>query len=40
MIQHIVIPTLGRTHNQITYENLPDNLKEKVYFTVQPHEYD
>ena len=36
----IVIPTLGRIHKQITFERMPDNLKSKVVFVVQKHEYD
>lgn len=35
----IFIPTLGRLHNQITYEGLPDSWKSITQFVVQPHEY-
>jgi len=40
MIDYIVIPTLGRTHKQITYNNLPERYQNQTLFTVQPHEYD
>lgn len=40
MIDKIVIPTLGRINKQVTYNSLPDSLKSKTFFTVQPHEYD
>lgn len=40
MIDYIVIPTLGRTHKQITYNNLPEQYQNQTLFTVQPHEYD
>lgn len=38
-LDYIVIPTLGRTENQVTYNNLPDKWKQKVRFVVQPHEF-
>jgi len=40
MISHIVIPTLGRIHNQITYNNLPDKYKNITKFIVQHHEFE
>ena len=40
MIDYIIIPTLGRVHKQITYNNLPVEYQNKTFFTVQPHEYD
>ena len=40
MIDKIFIPTLKRVDNQITYDNLPDKLKEKVVFVVQSWERD
>jgi hypothetical protein len=39
-MDYIVIPTLGRVHKQITYNNLPESLQNQTLFTVQPHEYD
>lgn len=36
----IVIPTLGRTETQVTYNNLPAKWQAIVKFVVQPHEYD
>ena len=38
MIEHIIIPTLGRMDKQITYNNLPKKYQEKVIFVVQAHE--
>ena len=38
MIDNIFIPTLGRSHNQITYDNLPEKWKKKTYLVVQEHE--
>ena len=35
----IVIPTLGRMDNQVTYNNIPDHWKKHVSFVVQDHEY-
>lgn len=40
MIDRIYIPTLGRPHTQITYDGLPDFVKEITYLVVQPHEKD
>lgn len=40
MIQHIVIPTLGRMDKQVTYGNLPQKYKDITTFVVQEHEYD
>jgi hypothetical protein len=34
----IYIPTLGRTNNQITYDGLPDFVKDITYLVIQPHE--
>lgn len=34
----IYIPTLGRTDNQVTLQNLPEKLKAKTIVVVQPHE--
>ena len=39
-MEHLIIPTLGRIHQQKTYNNLPEKWKAKVKFTVQPHEVD
>ena len=36
----IVIPTLGRVNNQVTYNSLPDKWKKEVTFVVQAHEYE
>ena len=36
MIEKIYIPTVRRADNQITYNNLPDNLKERVVMVVEP----
>lgn len=38
MIEKIYIPTLHRVDNQIAYNALPDELKEKVVFVVQAWE--
>lgn len=38
MIEKIYIPTVNRVNNQITYNGLPDSLKEKVVFVVQEWE--
>ena len=35
MIEKIFIPTVTRMDNQITYDNLPDELKKRVVFVVQ-----
>lgn len=36
----IIIPTLGRMNNQVTYNNLPKKYKNKVTFVVQSHEFE
>src|SRR6056300_1117568 len=36
----IVIPTLGRVNNQVTYNSMPDKWKKEVNFVVQAHEYE
>jgi len=38
VIERIYIPTVNRVNNQITYNGLPDSLKEKVVFVVQEWE--
>jgi hypothetical protein len=38
MIERIYIPTVRRTDNQITFNNLPDELKERVVMVVEPAE--
>lgn len=38
MIERIYIPTVRRADNQITYNNLPDELKERVIMVVEPDE--
>ena len=38
MIDKIYIPTLGRADRQITYNNLPDFLKERTVLVVEPRE--
>lgn len=40
MIERIFIPTVNRSDNQITYNNLPDVLKERVTMVVQAWERD
>lgn len=40
MIEHIVIPTLGRMDKQVTYNSLIEKYKAIVSFVVQDHEYD
>jgi len=40
MIEYIIIPTLGRMDKQVTYSNLPESYKEKVFFVVQIHEFE
>ena len=35
----IIIPTLDRMDNQVTYNNIPDHWKKHVSFVVQDHEY-
>jgi len=38
MIERIYIPTVRRTSTQITYDNLPNELKKKVTMVVEPGE--
>tara|TARA_R100001082_G_C4365552_1_gene161734 strand:- start:2716 stop:3570 length:855 start_codon:yes stop_codon:yes gene_type:complete len=38
MIERIYIPTVRRTDKQITYDNLPDELKKKVVMVIEPNE--
>jgi hypothetical protein len=38
MIERIYIPTVRRADNQITYNNLPDELKKRVIMVVEPGE--
>ena len=38
MIERIYIPTVRRADNQITYDNLPDELKKRVIMVVEPNE--
>jgi len=38
-ISDIIIPTLGRINNQVTYNNLPEKYKKLTRFVVQAHEY-
>jgi hypothetical protein len=33
-----IIPTLGRLHNQITYNNMPQSVQARTRFVVQQHE--
>lgn len=40
MIDKIYIPTLGRVDTQITYDNMPDWVKDITYLVVQPFEYE
>ena len=40
MIERIFIPTVNRADNQITYNNLPEELKSKVTMVVQAWERD
>lgn len=40
MIEKIFIPTLNRVDNQITYNHLPKELKDRVVMVVQKHEAD
>jgi hypothetical protein len=37
-LQRIYIPTLGRVDTQITYDGMPDWIKDITYIVVQPHE--
>ena len=34
----IYIPTLGRVEKQVTYNSMPEWVKELTYFVIQPHE--
>jgi len=36
----IIIPTLGRCNNQLTYNGLPQKYQEMVHFVVQSHEFE
>ena len=36
MIERIYIPTAKRENNQITYNNLPDELKKRVIMVLRP----
>ena len=38
MIEHIYIPTLGRSQNQITFNGLPKNVQQITSLVVQPKE--
>lgn len=38
MIEKIFIPTVKRTNLQLTYENLPSELKSRVVFVIDPNE--
>jgi len=38
MIEKIYIPTIRRTDNQITYNNLPEELQKRVIMVVDPNE--
>jgi hypothetical protein len=40
MIEHIIIPTLGRMDKQITYNNLPKKYQDITKFVVQAHEFE
>lgn len=40
MIEHILIPTLGRMDKQATYNALPEKYQEITKLVVQHHEYD
>ena len=40
MIDKIYIPTFRRPNNQMTFDNLPDEYKEKVVMVVQEQEKD
>lgn len=35
-----IIPTLGRLHNQITFNNMPPSVQDRTKFVVQAHEGD
>ena len=38
MIERIYIPTIKRENNQITYNNLPDELKKRVIMVLRPED--
>ena len=38
MIDRIYIPTLGRPNEQVTWDNLPTELKKKVWFVIHEKE--
>ena len=40
MIDRIYIPTLGRPNEQVTWDNLPTELKKKVWFVIHEKEED
>jgi hypothetical protein len=40
MIEKIFIPTIKRTNNQVTYDNLPEELKARVVMVIDPSERD
>ena len=40
MIDKIYIPTLGRPEEQVTWDNLPSQLREKVCFVIHEREKD
>ena len=40
MIDKIYIPTLGRPNEQVTWDSLPSQLKEKVCFVIHDKEKD
>ena len=40
MIDAIYIPTLGRSHNQITFDNMTENAQRVTRLVVQPKEKD
>ena len=40
MIDRIYIPTLGRPNEQVTWDNLPTELKKKVWFVIHEKEKD
>ena len=40
MIEHIIIPTLGRMDKQLTYNALPKKYQDITKFVVQTHEFE
>jgi len=40
MIEHIIIPTLGRMDKQLTYNALPQKYQDITKFVVQAHEFE